>query len=76
MKHDFENGTWIEPECDGSRRARVSFPDGKLRIVRCAGVADTAFSIPAYPYKGTCGFIMAEDGMLTFCPYTKNNSPA
>jgi hypothetical protein len=66
----FENDTWIEPECDGSRRARVLFPDKRLRIIRCAGVADTYFSIAAYSYKGLRGFIIAEDGTLIFVPYT------
>lgn len=43
--------TWVEAEAycypNGGfyRRARVRFPDGKLRIVRC-GIADTWFSIP------------------------------
>ena len=40
-----DRDTWLEPECDGSRRARVIFPDGKARIVRCRGTADTWFSV-------------------------------
>jgi hypothetical protein len=37
--------TWLENETDGRRRARVLFQDGSLRVVDCAGVADTWFSI-------------------------------
>ena len=41
------DGTWIEPECGGRRRAFVRLPDGSLRTVNAAGVSDTYFSISA-----------------------------
>lgn len=68
--HAYESGTWLEPERDGPRRARVLFPDGELRIVRCAGVADTFFSIHCYPYKGQRGYIGSDEGTLEFRPTT------
>ena len=58
--------TWLEGESDRQRRARVRFPDGKLRVVRCGGVPDTFFSIPAGD-----GYITSNDGEFIFVPYTK-----
>ena len=82
--------TWMESEdfCypNGAmdRRARVFFPDGKRRVVRC-GINDTWFSTPvrksdvskAFPDGG---FLMVESdyygdngaahvGELVFCPH-------
>lgn len=63
-----EQGTWLEPECDGERRARVVFPDGKLRIVRCSGVADTFFSIACRGRHR--GYVSCDDGVFKFNAYT------
>jgi hypothetical protein len=63
--------TWIWPECDGQRVARVICPDGKLRIMRCAGTADTFFSISADDRRGGHGFIDSRDDGFHYQPYTR-----
>ncbi len=73
--------TWLEPEdyCyprgGMTRRARVRFPDGKLRVLRC-GIPDTWFSVPVRKSDGD-GYITTRDDGPTgapefvFCPHTK-----
>ena len=69
--------TWMESECycypNGgmTRRARVRFPDGKLRVVRC-GIPDTFFSVPVRKSDGD-GFICNDDetGEYVFRPYKR-----
>jgi hypothetical protein len=48
----YQGDTWIEAESDRLRCARVRFPDGKLRVVRCGGVPDTYFSIACSSHDG------------------------
>lgn len=74
--------TWLEAEefcyssSDGSamnRRALVRFPDGSLRIVRCA-IPDTYFSIPArarIANKSIEGFITSDESGFKFNEYRK-----
>lgn len=50
--------TWLEGEVDDTRRAYVRFPDGKLRLVRCGGTADTFFSIPV---RGHDGYVTSKE---------------
>lgn len=67
----YRGQTWLEGECDGTRRARVRFPDGKLRVVRAAGVPDTYFSIPCRSHDGylSCRDTTWEPaGEYVFCP--------
>jgi hypothetical protein len=68
--------TWIEPEewCylhgGMTRRARVRFPNGRLRVVRC-GIPDTWFSIPVRKSDGD-GYITinTDNNELEFRPHT------
>jgi hypothetical protein len=60
--------TWLEGEREGSRKAHVRFPDGKLRSVRCAGTADTFFSIPV---SGHDGYVTTKDDEFIFQPHSK-----
>jgi len=61
------NDTWLEPEelCYPGggmhRRCRAIFPDGKARVVK-AGIADTAFTIPANHSAFGSGFIDHKEG--------------
>ena len=74
VPHIGDTGTWLENECDGSRRARVRFPDGKLRVVTCSGVADTYFSIRCRSHDGyltSTRTKWAPDGEMCFRPHTK-----
>ncbi len=59
-------GTWLDSECDGARRARVICPDGRHRILRVAGESDTFFSISVIGGKvdGRGAYIHAKDGVL------------
>jgi hypothetical protein len=69
-----DTGTWLENDCDGRRRARVRFPDGKLRVVSCRGTADTYFSVHCYSNDGYVTSIRTKwspDGELCFRPHTK-----
>lgn len=67
--------TWIEGFCEGNRRARVRFPDGKLRVVTARGAADTYFSTPC---KSHDGYITSQEtqwnpeGEYVFRPHTKS----
>lgn len=77
--HAVEIGnTWLEPEefCypNGgmTRRALVTCPDGKLRVVTC-GIPDTYFSIPArvkIAGKTTKGFVTSDESGFKFNVYT------
>lgn len=61
--------TWLESERDGRRRARVRFPDDSLRIVDCAGVADTYFSISARARiagKTVTGYVTVDENRSEF----------
>ena len=65
--------TWLDGESDGRRRAKVRFSDGSLRIVDCAGTADTFFSIPARARisgKSITGYVTSDDesGEYVFRP--------
>ena len=66
-----EQGTWLEPECDGERRARVLFPDGLLRVVRCSGVADSFYSISCRGRHARLGYVGNTDGTFVFVPFTR-----
>ena len=64
--------TWLESETGRQRRARVRFPDGKLRVVRC-GTADTYFSIRCSSHNGyvtSQETTWAPDGEYVFRPHT------
>lgn len=69
----YKGETWLEcEELSGERafwrRARVRFPCGEFRVVRC-GLPDTMFSIPARANingRTVRGFVMIEGEELTF----------
>lgn len=67
--------TWMECSSNGARRARVRFPDGKLRVVRVAGAADTYFSTPCYSHDGyitTQETKWNSEGEAVFRPHDKS----
>lgn len=71
---DHRGDTWLEGESDCLRRARVRFPDGKLRTVKCHGTADTWFSIRVSSHDGyitTKETTWAPAGEYVFQPYTR-----
>lgn len=68
-RHQTNPETWIAAECDGQRPGRVIFPDGKIRMIRLAGTADTFFSIPADDRRGGHGFVDSHDDGFHFHRY-------
>jgi len=71
-----DNPTWIEGELQilnpkSGTRARVRFPDGKLRIVHCSPIPYGFSSIPARwrSRHGTIyGYLNLTDGEFLFNP--------
>lgn len=76
--HKSPDGSWLEPECEGRRRAYVRVPYGandtdyRLRVVTCDGVPDTYFSIPANVRickKRVRGYVTSDDNGYVFRPF-------
>ena len=75
----YAEGTWIGAEVygGGGRRARVRFPDGRVRTIRIAQTADTFFSIPANDGRGQRGYVSIDSdrdlalGVAIFTPYKR-----
>lgn len=72
--------TWLEsesfcyPHGGMTRRARVRFPDGKLRVVRC-GIANTWFSVPVRRSDAD-GYITVDTDTdeFVFRPHTRSET--